>query len=337
MNAFNDESTQNYVITHFKVGIDMLLSTFDEYTNALHQTLTAAWMKTHPENYAGYMIGQTVDQYCDEHIMPMDGEIDHLGLSALKDVILSPASLALEVTYLDRSVGEEVNLHRFDPISGYTASTVRLLYRPFVPHPTCTPRSLLTKTSGHYDLLYKYEDVPLPTPPPPPPAQESVAAYLQQNAPHPDYVPIGDFSDATDNLMFIPGMSIAPTHGWMSGPSYGSDFFATPFAPVQTCAQTLPSPVAPAPQPQMLQQAPIQPAYTSAPQVSHVLPPTQMPTDLPIRSSGAMPHAEHVIESQPEPQCQTGGMFRPSVYNSTVDGYAASIPQMPLVTPSFKK
>jgi hypothetical protein len=196
---------------------------------------------------------------------------------------------------------------------------------------------LLIKTSGHYDLLYKYEDVPLPTPPPPPPAQESVAAYLQQNAPHPDYVPIGDFSDATDNLMFIPGMSIAPSHGWMSGPNYGSDFFATPFAPVQTCAQTLPSPVAPAPQPQMLQQAPIQPAYTSAPQVSHVLPPTQMPTELPIRSSGSMPHADHAIESHPEPQCQTGGMFRPSVYNSTVDGYAASIPQMPLQTPSFKK
>lgn len=196
------------------------------------------------------------------------------------------------------------------------------------------PRFLLIKTSGHYDLLYKYEDVPLPTPPPPPPAQESVAAYLQQNAPHPDYVPIGGDFDATDNLMFIPGMSIAPSHGWMSGPNYGSDFFTTPFAPVQTCAQTLPSPVAPAPQPHMLQQAPIQPAYTSAPQVSHVLPPTQMPTELPIRSSGSMPHAD---ESQPEPQCQTGGMFRPSVYNSTVDGYAASIPHMPLETAIFKK
>jgi hypothetical protein len=58
---------------------------FNGDANALHQTLTAAWMKTHPENYAGYMIGQTVDQYCDEHIMPMDSEIDHLGLSALKD------------------------------------------------------------------------------------------------------------------------------------------------------------------------------------------------------------------------------------------------------------
>lgn len=76
------------------------------------------------------MIGQTVDQYCEAQIMPVKAEIEHLGLSALKDVLLSPASLALEVMYLDRSIGDEVNLHRFDPISGYTAATVRLLYRP---------------------------------------------------------------------------------------------------------------------------------------------------------------------------------------------------------------
>ena len=170
-----------------------------------------------------------------------------------------------------------------------------------------------------------------------PSAPEPISAYLQQHAPQPEYAPISDYSDATDHMMFIPGMSIAPSHGWMSGPNYGSDFFSAPFAPVQSCAQTLPSPVAPAPQPQLLQQAPAQPAYSSSAQVSHVLPPTQMPTELPIRSSGTMPHADHVTESQPEPQCQTGGMFRPSVYNSTVDGYAASIPQMPLVTPSFKK
>lgn len=87
-------------------------------------------MKTHLENYTGWMIGQTIDQYCDESIMPMKSEIDHIGLSALKDVLLSPAFLALEVSYLDRSYGDEVNLHRFDPINGYTAATVRLLYRP---------------------------------------------------------------------------------------------------------------------------------------------------------------------------------------------------------------
>lgn len=87
-------------------------------------------MKTHSDDYTSYMVGQTVDQYCNESIMPMKSEIDNLGLSALKDVLLNPASLALEVMYLDRSAGEEVNHYRFDPISGYTAATVRLLYRP---------------------------------------------------------------------------------------------------------------------------------------------------------------------------------------------------------------
>lgn len=87
-------------------------------------------MKTHSENYAGYMLGQTVEQYCSDQIMPMGSEIDHLGLSALKDVLLCPAYIALEVMYLDRSAGDEVNLHRFDPIGGYTAATMRLLYRP---------------------------------------------------------------------------------------------------------------------------------------------------------------------------------------------------------------
>lgn len=174
----------------------------------------------------------------------------------------------------------------------------------------------------------------MPTPPPPPPAQESVAAYLQQSAPHPDYQEIGDFG-ATDNLMFIPGMSIAPNHGWMSGPNYGSDFFATPFAPVQTCAPTLPSPVAPAPQPQMLQQAPTQPAYTTGAQVSHVLPPTQMPNELPIRPSGSMPYVDH--EPEPHIDVQKALPLRPSKFNSTVDGYAQDLPHMPLTTSIFKK
>lgn len=185
--------------------------------------------------------------------------------------------------------------------------------------------------SGHYDLLYKYEDVPLPA------APEPISAYLQQHAPQPEYAPISDYSDATDNLMFIPGMSIAPSHGWMSGPNYGSDFFSAPFAPVQSCAQTLPSPVAPAPQPQMLQQAPAQPAYSSSAQVSHVLPPTQVLTELPIRPCASLPHADHATESHADPQGQMSGIFRPSMYNSHVDGFAQTISHMPLTTSIFKK
>lgn len=90
-------------------------------------------MKTHETDYAPWLTdGQTIDQYCDLHITPIGAEIDHIGLTALKDVFLSPAGMALEVLYLDRSEGSEVTMHRFDPATpnGYAIGSVRLLYRP---------------------------------------------------------------------------------------------------------------------------------------------------------------------------------------------------------------
>lgn len=188
---------------------------------------------------------------------------------------------------------------------------------------------LLIFTSGHYDLLYKFEDVPQP-----PPAPESVAAYLQHNAPHPQYEQIGNFADATDNLMLIPGMSFAsPTSGWMSGPGdYGSDFLTAPFAPVPTCAQPLSTPVAPATQPPMLQQT-TPPAFSSATQASHVLPPRQLPTELAIRS---LPHAEHATAAPHSSFNQPGGPFRSSAYELEPD-FVQTMSRMPLTTSIFKK
>ena len=89
-------------------------------------------MKTHEENYAPWLLGQTVDQYCESSVLPISAEIDHVGLVALKDALLSPAGLSLEVLYLDRSEGSEVTMHRFDPVTGgsYPVGFVRLLYRP---------------------------------------------------------------------------------------------------------------------------------------------------------------------------------------------------------------
>ena len=92
-------------------------------------------MKTHDAEYAPWLLGQTVDQYCDASILPVGAEIDHVGLTALKDVLLSPAGIALEVLYLDRSEGQEVTMHRFDPVNvvntnGPVLGSVRLLYRP---------------------------------------------------------------------------------------------------------------------------------------------------------------------------------------------------------------
>ena len=53
--------------------------------------------------------------------------------------IFEPAGIAFEVLYLDRSEGDEVTRHEGGK---GTEGTVRLLYRP-----------------GHYDLLYRIEDV----------------------------------------------------------------------------------------------------------------------------------------------------------------------------------
>ncbi|KAK1030441.1 hypothetical protein LTR33_017096, partial [Friedmanniomyces endolithicus] len=81
-NAFNDDMVQNYLITYFK-------------------TLTAAWMKTHAADYAPWLLDRTVDQYCDESVTTVGGEIDNVSMSGLKDVLLSPSGIALEILYLD--------------------------------------------------------------------------------------------------------------------------------------------------------------------------------------------------------------------------------------------
>ncbi|KAL8944256.1 MAG: hypothetical protein Q9216_000551 [Gyalolechia sp. 2 TL-2023] len=79
--------------------------------------------------------------------------MDNIGLQACLEAILRPAGLALQVLYLDRSPGEQVNELNWpsessDPSSTFGSTpTVRLLYRP-----------------GHYDILYKPEDIAvLPT------------------------------------------------------------------------------------------------------------------------------------------------------------------------------
>ena len=61
-------------------------------------------------------------------------EIENVSMSALAAVLIQPAGLALEILYLDRSVGEEVNTYYFGASDQATESTprptFRLLYRP---------------------------------------------------------------------------------------------------------------------------------------------------------------------------------------------------------------
>ncbi|EME86592.1 uncharacterized protein MYCFIDRAFT_162177 [Pseudocercospora fijiensis CIRAD86] len=294
LERFNEDIVQDYIISHLRA-------------------LTAAWMITRDADYAPWLLGQTVEQYCKDQILPVAAEIEHVGLSALKDAFLAPAAISLEVLYLDRSEGDQVTMHRFDPVTngGYTLGTVRLLYRP-----------------GHYDLLYKPEDLPAPPPPPAP-----VPTYLQfgtQTHQEPAY-DLG-VSAMPDFLMTIPGMSYAsqPPQAWGMPSSYSTDFTFSAPAPVSACTPAVQTPSAPAPQPQSL---PSQPVYVSGSSPTQLVPPpTQLTHEMAIRPAAmAQAHlGHHDLQSQ-----LGGGPFRMSAYNYEAD-FMQATSQMPFQTSIFR-
>ena len=76
-----------------------------------------------------YYVEIPVDIYCKNFIEPQGQEIDEPGLHGLAAGVISPAGFALDVLYLDRSVGEEVTPHHIvQPWEGLPIIT--LLYRP---------------------------------------------------------------------------------------------------------------------------------------------------------------------------------------------------------------
>ncbi|KAK6502286.1 hypothetical protein TWF506_002869 [Arthrobotrys conoides] len=135
--AFNEDDISNSIITHLKL-------------------LTSAYMKFHPDTYAAFLIDHpTIEEYCGAQIEPYGVQIDHLGIKALIDILFFPAGLTVEISYLDRSDSDEVNVHKFEPEAGFSPTSgsedevqnpLRMLYRP-----------------GHYDLIYKNGDLAPPS------------------------------------------------------------------------------------------------------------------------------------------------------------------------------
>ena len=94
-------------------------------------------MKTRPQEYVPWLPDQTVEEYCKTSVDSIASEIDHVGLMALKDVFLAPAGITIEIHYLDRSAGSEVNIHRFSPGQYIEVGIIHLLYRPCVSSILC--------------------------------------------------------------------------------------------------------------------------------------------------------------------------------------------------------
>ena len=109
-------------------------------------------MKTHAEAYQPFILDGTVAQYCASQIDPYQVEIEHIGMNALIDALVKPAGFAVEISYLDRSPGVEVNTHRFEATAAdgtalyHDAPTMYLLYRPYGPPPP--PSNLPVFLSG---------------------------------------------------------------------------------------------------------------------------------------------------------------------------------------------
>jgi ubiquitin thioesterase protein OTUB1 len=84
-----------------------------------------------------------VKAYCANNIEPSQCEADNIGVAALADALVKPAGFGLEVWYLDRSPGEEINRSYYaEPTTANHmpiphAPMLRLLYRPCVSLHSC--------------------------------------------------------------------------------------------------------------------------------------------------------------------------------------------------------
>lgn len=276
---FNSRDASNAIIYHLRL-------------------LAASWLKGDPALYEPFIPnGLGVAGYCTDVIERPDCEIEQLGVMLLVNVLLKPVRFALEIAYLDRSPGEQVNVYRFpdDAPPGTIREgepVIHLLFRP-----------------DHYDILYQD---------PPPvalqihrasfPHSHDVAAHRDPEAfAAMDYAP----------LMGLPGFSYAAP---MGGPM-GSEALATGLGgfvpavqppPPQQQQQWMPFPEGPA-RPQ--QQAPAETMTRAAPSpapsaASAAAPPGK--TTYPLRFSSQYYKLDG--SSFPEPSFTTA-MFKNSHYN----------------------
>ena len=123
---FNNREVSDSIVYHFRL-------------------LASSWLKGDPTSYQDFIQNDLgVDGYRKEWLEVPNQEIDHLGMTLLIHVLLKPIGFAVEIVYLDRSEGSQVNSHLIQEQDANGVPTnpsgpiIHLLYRP-----------------SHYDILYK--------------------------------------------------------------------------------------------------------------------------------------------------------------------------------------
>ncbi|RKP25827.1 peptidase C65 Otubain-domain-containing protein [Syncephalis pseudoplumigaleata] len=118
-------ATGNAVVVHFRM-------------------VASAYLRKHADDYLPFIeFGQTMEQYCAQHVEAFGRESEEIHIIALTKAL----KVQVQVVYLDNSTANDsrVSVHTFDgqdetapSDAGEQGSTIVLLYRP-----------------GHYDILYK--------------------------------------------------------------------------------------------------------------------------------------------------------------------------------------
>ncbi|KAI0116678.1 peptidase C65 Otubain-domain-containing protein [Hypoxylon sp. NC0597] len=217
----------NEIITAMSSGQDAMQFVSDKFNTVessqsivYHQRLLASsWLKGNYAQYEPWIAGG-VERYIEDSIMPTDREIDHVGVVLLYDVLLKPANIVLEIAYLDRSEGAEVNVHRMpEEANGQDPATlgpmIYLLYRP-----------------GHYDILYRDSVIPAP-PMPPAPTTLSInraTSFTHHHEIESTMPPLQDYSVDMSALAMIPGFA-APEISPLGSPPAAPSPMTDPYAP----------------------------------------------------------------------------------------------------------
>ncbi|CAI6335973.1 unnamed protein product [Periconia digitata] len=290
LQAFNQDNISMAIITYIKF-------------------LTSAWVQTHPDDFVGFVTMGDLKTYCSLNIEPSQCEIDYVAVAALTAALIKPAGFGFEIMYLDRSPGEEANVTPFSQPTeqgGLLLPTIRLLYRP-----------------GHYDILYKAEDFPVPVQQVPEQAPLRVALA---NPYHDSFVAA---PSNVDLMAMIPGLY--PTGLGQRWPSVSYDFDSSPAPQTSQVTTIQPYPSAPeivAPTPTSHQDfIPVDtsPVVQQAPPSHHPIQLEAPPITLPIQPpppSASLDRAPLTLER--------GGPFRPSMYE------LEHLHALPLQTAIFK-